>query len=60
MGIKFRGQEKKLTVGSVSDALTSGIRPGTLPALAEKISMYEAKVKRDLLRDGCKPPLTGM
>lgn len=31
-----------------------------MPALAEKISMYEAKVKRDLLWDGCKPPLTGM
>lgn len=42
------------------DALTFGTRSGKLPALAENISMYEAKVKRDLLRDGGKPPLKGM
>jgi len=58
MWIKSRGKVKKLTVASVSEALTIGIRSERLQALAEKISMYEAKVKRDLLRDGCRPPLT--
>lgn len=33
-----------------------GISSGRLPALDEKISMYDAKVKRDLLRDGARPP----
>jgi hypothetical protein len=46
-----------LTVLSVKDALTTGIRSGRLPALAENMSIDDAKVKRDLLRDGCKPPL---
>jgi len=60
MWIKSRGKVKKLTVSLVREALTIGIRSWRLPALAEKISIYEAKVKRDLLRDGCKPPLTSM
>lgn len=45
-----------LTVFSVKGSLTKGISSGILPALAENISIDEAKVKRDLLRDGCKPP----
>ena len=45
-----------LTILSVKDALTTGISSGRLPALAENISIDDAKVKRDLLRDSCKPP----
>lgn len=56
MGFNLRGWIKKLTVASVRDALTIGIRLGKLPALAENKSMYDAKVKSDLLWDGCKPP----
>jgi hypothetical protein len=55
-----RDLRKKLTVEYIRDALTVGINSGKLPILAENISMYDAKVKRDLLRDGCKHPLTGM
>jgi hypothetical protein len=55
-----RDLRKKLTVEYIRDALTVGINSGKLPIRAENISMYHAKVKRDLLRDGCKHPLTGM
>lgn len=44
------------TVSSVNDDLTAGIRSGKLPALAPNKSIYEAKVKRDLLRVGFRPP----
>lgn len=46
----------RLTVSSVNDDLTRGISCGSLPALAENISMHDDNVNSDLLRDGCKPP----
>lgn len=54
---KEREQERwRVTVFSVNDFFTTGIRSGRLSAQAENISMYDANVNSDLLRDGCSPP----
>lgn len=48
---------QRLTVLFVKYALTRGMSSGIFPILAENISMNDAKVKSDLLREGCRPPI---
>jgi len=50
--------QPKLTIWAVKDSLIIGTSSRILEILAPKMSIYDAKVKIDLLRECCIPPST--